>query len=128
MKHLFYLYSCFNGSFFGELVDEAIEMMKNKDNQVLFVYCGGVCEMCTQNAKGSKSLCRFCTSSTRRVLDYYHIPNKSLREVVDINQRYMFDYKTASELREINYKDVQIGLSILSSYITRTKEYGSTNR
>lgn len=121
MKHLFYLYSCFNGSFFGELVDEAIELQKNKDNQVLFVYCGGLCEMCTQNAKGSKQLCRFCTNNTHRVLNYYHIANKALRDCVKMDQPYTFDYKTASELREITYKDVCIGLSILSSYITRTR-------
>lgn len=121
MKHLFYLYSCFNGSFFGELVDEAIELQKSKENQILFVYCGGLCEMCTQNAKGSKSLCHFCTSNTRRVLNYYHIENKNLRDCVKIDNFHTFDYKTASDLRNITYKDVHIGLSILSSYITRTR-------
>lgn len=121
MKHLFYLYSCFNGSFFGELLDEALELKKEETNEILFVYCGGVCEMCTQNAKGSKPLCRFCTSNTKKVLDYYQIDNKSLRNCVKMDQKYVFDYKDASELREITYRDVHIGLSIMSSYITRTR-------
>ena len=121
MRHLFYFYSCFNGPFFGELLDEAIELKKDNSNEILFVYCGGVCEMCTQNSKGSKPLCRFCTNNTKRVLDCYNIKNDSLSSHVGSSTNVSFQYNRAAELREITYRKVRIGMSILSSYITRTR-------
>ena len=121
MKYLFYFYSCFNSTMFGGLLDEAIELSKNKENDVLFAYCGGINRMCMSiNAGGSQSVCKFCSRCTNRILKQYGIKCVSLN---DYNQKkhYHFSYIKARELREITHRGVNIGLSIMSSYITTTR-------
>lgn len=121
MKYLFYFYSCFNSTMMGGLVDEAIELAKNKDNEVLFAYCGGTNNMCIAiNPRGSSSLCAFCGKCTRRILKDYGISAVSLKEYV-VDNRVSFNYKSASELRDITYRGVNIGMSIISNYISMTR-------
>ena len=121
MRYLFYFYSCFNSTMFGGLVDEAIELAKNNDNEVLFAYCGGINKMCIViNPGGSTSLCKFCAGCTRRVLKDYGIKAVSLHDY-ETNHSVNFEYKSASELRAILYKGVHIGMSIISNYISMTR-------
>ncbi len=121
MKYLFYFYSNFNPMFMGMLLDEAIELSKDKNNDVLFVYCGGLCDMCLFNRKGSKRLCKFCSKTTKKILDFYHIKNASLLDYYKDDVKLNFSYKDSQELRSIQYKNAQIGMGILSSYISGTR-------
>lgn len=118
MKYLFYFYSDFNPVFFGGLVDEAIELAKSPENDVLFAYCGGTCELCHFNRKGSKALCRFCSHTTRKVLNEHHLKSVSLRNYVGKSQIELPAYKNAKELRNLQYRGVRIGLGVMSSYIS----------
>lgn len=118
MKYLFYFYSNFNITFMGVLLDEAIELAKNPENEVLFAYCGGTCEMCHFNRKGSKSLCKFCSYTTGRILDNYYVRKVSLSKYVNRKDVTIPEYKNAKELRELQYRNVRIGLGIMSSYIS----------
>lgn len=118
MKYLFYFYSDFNPVFFGGLVDEAIELAKDPDNEVLFAYCGGTCELCHFNRKGSKPLCKFCSSTTRKVLNEHRLKNVPLSNYVDVKSYNAPEYQNAKELRALQYKEVRIGLAVMSSYIS----------
>lgn len=120
MKHLFYFNTCFNGLFLGMLIDEAIAL-KEKGDEVLFVYCGGVNLMCIHNKQGSKSLCKFCSKKTKQLLDYYKLENQPLTYYLKSNKEASFHYSNAEEIKGIQYRDVNIGLGIISSYITRTR-------
>ena len=101
MKYLFYFYSCFNSTMFGGLVDEAVELAKDSDNEVLFAYCGGINKTCRViNDKASSSMCRFCKKCTCKVLQQYGIKSISLNEFAESNGVH-FDYKNAKELRDI---------------------------
>lgn len=121
MKYLFYFYSCFNSTMFGGLVDEAVELAKDSDNEVLFAYCGGINKTCRViNDKASSSMCRFCKKCTCKVLQQYGIKSISLNEFAESNDVH-FDYKNAKELRDIKYRDVNIGMSIMSGYISSTR-------
>lgn len=122
MRHLYYFYSCFNPTFMGGLLDEAIELSKDKENEVLFVYCGGVSEMCQFNLGASASLCRYCSKCTKKVIESYGVKCESLKKYEisgkdDLN----FDYSNAEELRSIKYRNVNIGLGIISGYISATR-------
>ncbi len=117
MKYLFYFYSNFNPLFMGMLLDEAIELAKDKQNDVRFVYCGGICEMCLFNRKGSKSLCRFCSYITRRILNNYGIKNEPLSKYIS-NSKIKLNYDNSDELRALKYRGVNIGLAVMSSYIS----------
>ncbi len=104
----------------GMMLDEAIELSKNTNNEVLFAYCGGINLMCLFNSKGSRSLCSLCKISTARILSQYNIKSVSLdkycKEKVED-----FKFNTSQQFRDLEYKGVKIGLSIMSSYISLTR-------
>lgn len=103
----------------GMLLDEAIELSKDKNNNVLFVYCGGLNEMCLFNRKGSKPLCHFCSNCTKKVLSQYNVPCRPLTDYyIQSSENHVFGYNSSSSLRKITYRDVNIGLSIMSGYIS----------
>ena len=56
-KYLFYYGTCFNQTFLGALMDEAIHLAKDNNNKVLFAYCGGIKSLCDFNRKGSRPIC-----------------------------------------------------------------------
>jgi len=121
MRHLFYFYSCFNATFLGGLLDEAIELAKNKGNEVLFVFCGGHNELCFFNRGGSRLLCAFCSRCTRKVIENNGVKCASLIDYKIKSNNSHFEYSTAEELRAIKYKGVSIGLGIMSGYISETR-------
>ena len=59
-KYLFYYGTCFNQTFLGALMDEAIHLAKDNNNKVLFAYCGGINEICDFNRQGSRPVCKIC--------------------------------------------------------------------
>lgn len=121
MKYLFYFYSCFNSTALGGLIDEAIELSKNPENDVLFVYCGGINKMCMYiNPTGSKTVCSFCSRCTQKILKKYNFKINSLVDYYNDND-VNFNYENSQDLRAIKYRGVHIGLSIMSDYITVTR-------
>lgn len=122
MKYLFYFYTSFNQKFLGSLLDEAISLSKDKNNEVYFAYCGGVNEMCVFNNKGSKPVCKLCSLCTKRIISKYGIKAISLKDYIPHSiTSVKFDYKNAEELRDIRYKGVNIGMSIMSTFISSTR-------
>ncbi len=121
MRYLFYFYTSFNQKFLGCLLDEAITLAKDKTNEVYFAYCGGVNDMCVFNPNGSRPTCRVCGGCTKRIIEKYGIRAISLSDYYKISDRKEFKYNNADELRNINYRGVNIGLSIMSSYISFTR-------
>ena len=105
----------------GMLLDEAVEKQKDPDNDVLFVYCGGICEMCLFNKKGSKPLCRFCSRVIKKTLDSYSVRNEPLSSYVISREPVRFSYDSSEDLRSLKYRDVYIGLGFMSGYISSTR-------
>ena len=119
--YLFYFHPSFNQRFIGGLLDEAI-LLSKENNVVYFAYCGGVCEMCTFNIRGSVGVCKLCSLCTKMLLNKYGIKainlsayNKSKGDPIH------FNYSNAEDLRKITYRDVNIGLGITSSFISLTR-------
>lgn len=121
MKYLFYFYSCFNSTMFGELLDEAVKLSKDKTNKVSFLTCDGVNKMCMSNKMGSKPICEICRFCSRKIIEKHNINFISLANYSDKNIKPVFNYKTTNEFRSIKYRDVSIGLSIFSSYMSITR-------
>lgn len=120
MTYLFYFSTCFNSTFLGGMLDEAITLSKDPKNRVVFAHCDGTLDMCMFNQKGSKALCRFCGKCTGKVIRNYNIKNVSLRHFVN-NKPHTFEYNTSEELRSIDYRNVHLGLGIISNYISMTR-------
>lgn len=106
---------------FGELLDEAVKLSKDPSNNVFFATCDGVNKMCMSNKMGSKPICDICKFSTKKTIDDHKINFISLKEYSQINNTFSFSYSNSDELREIKYREVSIGLSILSSYMSLTR-------
>lgn len=121
MKYLFYFYSFFNSTMFGELLDEAVKLSRDKDNQVYFATCDGVNKLCISNKLGSSLICLICKEITRKTIQKYNIEFISLKKYSQMKTPTTFIYKNSSELRSIKYREVYIGLSIMSSYISLTR-------
>lgn len=105
----------------GMLLDEAVEKTKDSNNEVLFTYCGGICEMCLFNRNGSKPLCRFCSKIIQRTLKEHGINNEPLTKYKGEEKDVVFTYDSAKELRALKYRDVNVGLGIMSNYISTTR-------
>jgi hypothetical protein len=105
----------------GMLLDEAIDKMRDPNNEVLFVYCNGICKMCRFNTKGSRPLCRFCSKVMKKTLSVYSVNSEPLTNYYIKNDEIRFDYKTAKDLRNLTYRDVNIGLGLMSGYISTTR-------
>lgn len=121
MRFLFYFGSCFNTEFLGELLDEAVKLSKDRGNKVYFLNCSGVNKYCMFNQGASKSLCKWCNYCTRKVIKKYdieYIPLSDFATKVDYD---IFQYNNAEELRYIQYRGAQIGLGIMSTYISLTR-------
>ena len=101
-------------------MDEAITLSKDSKNNVHFVYCDGVLDMCMFNQKGSKPLCKLCSACTRKTIRQYNINALSLQHFTKDNDK-TFEYHTSEELRKIDYRDVHLGLGIISNYISMTR-------
>ncbi len=120
MTYLFYFNNCFNSTFFGGLLDEAITLAKDEGNRVVFAYCDGVNESCLFNRFNSKQLCKFCSCCTNKVIKQYDLETISSK-CFSNGQNHSFTYKNALELRGIVYEKVNIGLGVISNYITQTR-------
>lgn len=121
MKYLFYFNTSLNEKMLGILINEALELHKNPDNIILFAYCGGINNMCLFNNQENKCLCCLCRKTIKAILDKYKIENISLLSyysgrIIDVPQ-----YRSAQNLRNLTYRDVNIGLGIMSSYISQTR-------
>ena len=133
MKKLYYSCCSYAAPHTGVLMDYMITDVK-EGHQVVWSYCHGVQSSCfiNKNANGAKcKICHILYKGLIRECDH-NIDVKPLKMVSKKDAYAPFDYKDSSELRAIVYKGVSIGLSILSFYISETRnmkfEIGKENR
>lgn len=120
MRYLFYFYSCFNPVMFGELLDEAVKLSK-EGNPVHFATCDGINKLCLFNKRGSKAVCGFCKRITKKVIIDQGLDFISLKDYLKENTQFCFSYNNCKEFRNLKYREVNIGLSIMSSYVSMTR-------
>lgn len=110
------------------LYDEANRLIED-ENEVIVFYCDGCFNLCFHNMTGNSKICFFCCLNYR-FLDKLFISHKiklvSLKtfltnEIVANNQSLFFNYNNVETLKEINYENVKIGLAVLSSYVSYTR-------
>ena len=122
--YLFYYGTCFNQTFMGALLDQAIYLAHDKNNKVAFAYCGGIKSLCDFNRKGSRPVCSVCRYFTKKILKKYGIESISLNDY-RINETKivpgLLEYKNVDELLAKEYRRVQTGMAIMSSYISITR-------
>ncbi len=114
------------GRFFVTL--ENVQKDLRDGHKVNLIYCGGeVNSRCWINTKADKSICRMCNLYKKQ---YFYFLDKRVNTVkistfFDTKKSKFndleFNYKNNQDIKDITYKDVNIGFAAFSSYISPTR-------
>lgn len=124
MKVVIYSVSPLLAHAFGVLMDEA-EIYLRRGYEVNFVYCDGVLKRCSANLFGSRLVCSHCKMLNklflgRRSKSIKKIPLSCFcKDSYTVSNKWKYDNVAA--IKEIRYKDAEIGYSCLSVYIDKTR-------
>ena len=125
MKYLLHSTLTFSAPSRAILYDEAEKLAKN-GHEVYVLYCGRSLNVCYTNMNGDTKKCTFCTANYQ-FYDRINISSKvkfiSLKEsledgMISNNLGMKFHYENVNDIKNIKYKNVNIGYACLSSYIS----------
>lgn len=111
------------------LLDEAMEYLRDPLNHVLFVTCRGELKPCLTNAEQSSVRCLECRFSTNLLMRRLHHPrlvHETLSSFVDMDRSrevdtFEFDYDSLQQVKNVEWQGVNIGLGVVSTYVTMTR-------
>lgn len=107
-------------------IDIVIDEIK-KGNHVVVLNCDESIGLCMFNPEKSKFYCRCCKYVAKR--DFKRLMPEGIEQHwikeyvnrIDKNKFKHFKYETAEELRNLEYRGVQIGFGVMSTYISQTR-------
>lgn len=123
MKKLYYS-SCSTATPHMDVLINSIYNDIEAGHEIYFSYCDRAMSSCFKNMNSNEGLCKLCKFS------YNHVVLKKLQGLSIIPVRSDIDYTryesllqytSIQDLKELKYKDVFVGLSILSHFFTRTR-------
>lgn len=123
MKKLFYSVCSLSHPSMGVILEKVLEE-KHNGNNVIFAYCNGVLPSCEANIDGNCGYCSLCHHMYDNIINRYLDGVKiiSVSSCDNNSDESGFAISRIEDLREIKYKGVCIGMSILSLYISHTRE------
>lgn len=110
----------------GHHIDLAIEHVK-KGDEVVFLGCDKSLGMCILNTHKNPlycSVCKKCSSSELKRLAPNGCKTIWIKEYIDrISTKSFphFEYSTSQQLRALEYKGISVGLGVMSTYISLTR-------
>jgi hypothetical protein len=113
----------------GVFIDALENAIKNKENKILYIYCDGQVKPCITNPSGDKGLCSECVFNSKISLGKYRdrIDIKPLSnflkyptEIDDIDLS-NYCYNSISDIKQLEYLNINIGLGALSTYFSITR-------
>lgn len=109
------------------MYDEALRIARQGE-EVEVIYCGGAMTQCAINICGEKTLCALCKSyyrsDRRRFGKWLHFTPFSRLLNPDEWKRIKvmrFDYNNIAELKQLEYRGINIGYGVASAYISRSR-------
>jgi hypothetical protein len=111
------------------LLDEAVEYLRDPRNDVLCVTCDGELRPCLTNAEQSRIRClecRFSTALLRHKTRDRRLVYRALSSYADMSASIEVDsrefvYSSLRDVRAIEHSGVNIGLGVVSSYASMTR-------
>ena len=103
------------------LIDEAISLSK-AGHEVYFMYNNCSIGICSYNMSQNTYTCELCRRKMNRAVKL--LPNGIKKiNIQDFwgDKKFHYDYNTAQDVKNIEYKNVKVGYAVMSSYITRTR-------
>ena len=120
MKYLVYNSCSLAHPHYGVQIDEVIKLNK-EGHEVVFAYCDGVLDTCFMNPLGNKAICKLCNMYYHNSLNVIKDKNHILPLTKQNSSDYEFIYNSIEEFKKIEYKGVRVGDSVLSTYISKTR-------
>ena len=123
MKKLFYCVSSLHSPHAGVMLNKMLSDRK-KGVEVVMAYCDRALPSCFTNVHGNTGICKVCRHMHRQIIHNY-MPDI---QVIPISAKQFspsktdFTYDDIFDLKKITYRDVNIGLSLLSYYTTITRK------
>lgn len=123
MKKLYYNASSLGHPHMGVVLEKILED-KNDGHEVIFAYCHGVLPSCDFNVNGNQGVCNLCHHMYNNIKKEYLQGVKviPIRKQNDTGKSSSFEFSRLEDLRKIKYRDINIGMSLLSYYISWTRE------
>lgn len=111
----------------GIQYDEALRLNK-EGHTVYFLFCNGLMSQCFNNIIGDRANCYKCISNFKEEKRKFgnrinFIPMTSFldnSEILNIKKE-KFIYNNIDEIKNLKYKDINIGFGSLSGYITKSR-------
>ena len=122
MKKLYYHSCSYATPHMGVLIN-SIKNSLHRGDDVVFAYCDGIMTSCFKNPSANPACCQLCKFAYKNVIrkQLSGVALYPIRSVKGNNTLVDFEYKSISELKQITYRGVNIGLSVLSLYFTLTR-------
>ena len=119
MKKLFYCTSSLHNPHAGVMLNKMLSDRK-KGIEVVMAYCDRAMPSCITNIRGNKGICAVCRHMQRQMISRY-LPDI---QVIAVSDKMFHDslsefvYDDVIDLKKIVYRDVNVGLSLHSYYVT----------
>lgn len=122
MRYLFYTSCAFFKQGVAVLSDEA-ERIYQEGNEVYFLFCDRIINVCSGNICSNEGLCKTCKLWTKLNLSKLSkgINLVSLNSYYSKSETKEWNYSNVEELKSVIYKKTNIGLAVLSTYISKTR-------
>lgn len=129
MKILIYTPYALDNNSTPVLLDEALTFLEDPAHQVVVVTCQGELKPCLTNAEQSVIRCAECRFSMNLMLRRHQHPRMTydtLTSFVDSRseaaiERHQFQYDSLRQVKAIEWEGVNIGLGVVSTYVTMTR-------
>lgn len=123
MKKLFYCTSSLHNPHAGVMLNKMLSD-KRKGVEVVMAYCNRALPSCITNIHGNKGICAVCKHMHCQIVNNY-LPDIQVIAISDSlfgNNETTFSFDDIYDLKKIIYRNVNIGLSLHSYYVTITRK------
>lgn len=121
MKVLVYTASSFCNPQFGIQMEHAIRFYK-EGHEVLFCHCAGVMSACSANISQNKAICKACKLGFKAGMKNLPKGIRVMEMASSIPKIYKrHNFTSVADIKAYHYKGVEVGFSVLSVYITKTR-------
>ena len=123
MIKLFYCTSSLHNPHAGVMLNKMLSD-KRKGVDIIMAYCNRALPSCITNVHGNKGVCAVCRHMHRQIIKNY----LSGIQIIEVSDRLFsksevdFSYTDILDLKKIVYRDVNIGLSLHSFFVTITRK------
>ncbi len=117
-------------SFYGIVIDHVEEILQDKNNEVTMLTCNRQIKNCFENKLSDPVLCNTCMMVKKIGLKNFSRYGSRFRHV-EIGQlisdsrhsQVTFEYRNNKDIKQLEYRDVNIGYGALSSYVSYTRNH-----